>query len=681
MFQFTLTVVFFHLMESRFGDEYMPFAIVLLLLATAIQACSPLLLPASDYFKTIDCQYWATRFTSPSRLLAVIIDARMLGTVIDGLGFTLGVVFVLLPVFGPAIIFFILLANLLVRAGTYCKFFHKNLPSEVKANTGYLLSACFFSVLANLFITFLYKLITYTRASIYIYGVGSAFVSKTNDDVNTTIAAISHNISQYIDEAGRTQPLLYFAILLASAIGACIFKRILIAIYSPEAGADITSGSQYVNDYEKKTLQFTDFSTLYKSLQRRYKPDWGHSRIEVYIPLEFWIFISINFATSRYVNNSWALATVAFLEIFLMGTALSRSITGHFKDIFEFGFELKSLRLIKTLSPSVPDALFNAKNKLLFLHVVGFNIILSAALLAQICLLKGQIYPWMLLIVLPVPLSLFASTWTLRPVYDAFRTVAKTNDSLLLDFHKVNLRNISGVNSFSKVTQTPLRLANFCVLLMMIFGTSFGFIHGEIWGTVFVVVLLALTFSLTLGCVGTFFEYIGLRASLRAFFCSRIFFTIIVLLAVSASFIAGIIHGIGLPQTMNPVHLGFVELLTHNCTILLITLGLGLISMGVGGLVLPCYTLYNLGGIIPGVVAAYGWRPLVTGVAPHAFFEISSFIIGALISFEIHRLLLAYQLRLPFALKKVVSTDIVLTGVSFILMTSAAIIESGVSHV
>ena len=132
---------------------------------------------------------------------------------------------------------------------------------------------------------------------------------------------------------------------------------------------------------------------------------------------------------------------------------------------------------------------------------------------------------------------------------------------------------------------------------------------------------------------------------------------------------------------MNPVHLDFMELLKHNYTVLLITIVLGLTTLGVGGLVLPCYTMFNLGLITPGIVANYRWSPLITGIAPHALFEISSFIIGILVSFEVHRLLLRLQLGLPFNMKKIISTDIALIAMSFILMMLAAFIESGVSYV
>ena len=44
-------------------------------------------------------------------------------------------------------------------------------------------------------------------------------MSKTNDDVNSVIAAISHNISQNTDEASRIQPLPYLATILIASVG------------------------------------------------------------------------------------------------------------------------------------------------------------------------------------------------------------------------------------------------------------------------------------------------------------------------------------------------------------------------------------------------------------------------------------------------------------------------------
>lgn len=681
IFRFVVTIIFFHLATSRFDRVYIPFFVIMLLLIMTIQVSSPLLFSTSDYFKTIDYQYWAAQSISPSRLLSTIIDARILETTIDSLGFTLGVVFVLAPTFKLTTIFLIVFVNLLVMMGTYYRFFHKFLPLGTRAILAYAFSACCFSIIAYFFFDFLYKLISYTKMSVYSYGVGSTFVAKTNDDINSIIATISHSISRHIDEFNHISPILYLTIILVASVGVYIFRRILITTQTLRTDADIVIRSNYVRNYEKTVLNFTNFSTFYKSLERRYKPDCGHSRLQIFIPFEFWIFVSVNFITAHYVYNSWALATIAFLEIFLMSTALTRSITGHYKDIFEFGFELKSLRLMKILSPSLMDSLFKAKNKHLFLQVATLGTVYSAALLIQISLLKGQVYLWSLLILLSIPLALVASIWTLRPTYDAFRTVTKMNSSLMLDFHKIEMRDISVVSVFSKITQTPSRLIIFFTLLATILGASFSLIHGDIWKTVFIVISFALTFSLTLGCVGTFIECFNLNTNLRSIICSRVAFTIVIVLALIVSFITGTIHGIGLPQTMNPVHLDFMELLKHNYTVLLITIVLGLTTLGVGGLVLPCYTMFNLGLITPGIVANYGWSPLITGIAPHALFEISSFIIGILVSFEVHRLLLRLQLGLPFNMKKIISTDIALIAMSFILMMLAAFIESGVSYV
>lgn len=163
--------------------------------------------------------------------------------------------------------------------------------------------------------------------------------------------------------------------------------------------------------------------------------------------------------------------------------------------------------------------------------------------------------------------------------------------------------------------------------------------------------------------------------------CSRSSFAAVITLIIFISFIVGMIRGLGIPQTIMPVHLGFLELLKHNSYLLLISIVIGLVSLGVGSLILPCYTMFNLGLIIPGIVAGYGWHPLVMGVLPHAFFEIASFIIGVLISFEVYRMLLMYQLRLPCNIRKTILQDAYLFTVSLLLMMIAAFVESGVSYV
>lgn len=260
----------------------------------------------------------------------------------------------------------------------------------------------------------------------------------------------------------------------------------------------------YVNNYEKKTLDFTNFSTLYATLARRYKPNWGHCRIQIYVPLEFWVFVFINFATARYVSNSWALVTIVFLEIFLMNIALTRSFIGHYKEIFEFGFELKALRLVKLLSSHVMSEILKAKCKLLFKYVSVLSIIYSIVFIVQFTLLKGRLDAWYWLLMLSLLISLFAVIWALRPVYDAFCAVITMNGLLMLDFCKIELSDISASDVFSKITQSLSRFSLFVVFFTMTLGASFGFVHGKVWEAVCIVAMLALIFSLMFGCVGTF---------------------------------------------------------------------------------------------------------------------------------------------------------------------------------
>ena len=142
--RFVVTIIFFHLATSRFDRVYITFFVIILLLIMTIQVSSPLLFSTSDYFKTIDYQYWAAQSISPSRLLSTIIDARILETTIDGLGFTLGVVFVLAPTFKLTTIFLIVFVNLLVMMGIYYRFFHKFLPLGTRAILAYVFLHAFF---------------------------------------------------------------------------------------------------------------------------------------------------------------------------------------------------------------------------------------------------------------------------------------------------------------------------------------------------------------------------------------------------------------------------------------------------------------------------------------------------------------------------------------------------------
>ncbi len=679
--QFTITSVCLYCGLSSAVGMYSGFIIVATLLFLFIQMSVPLLCSRESYLNIVDFKYWLSQSKVPSRLLVSIIDAKIVESSINSLGFIVGSIFVLIPILKVNIILFVIAVHLFVRVVVYGKFFKNVLSAKTKSLIGYVFCIIVFSVSSYYFFEFLYSIISYIRNSVNIYGIGSTFVTKTNSDVHIFVVRVSQSIHYFFNGMSYWFSifLLVYSVIIYLLVH--IFKYILVSKRDLNY-LDIPELSRNYHDCcNSVVFVCSNFRTMYESIWRRCKPDLNHTLLQVYVPLEFWIFIAINIPTLSWVNNYWALATVIFIEVFLLSIAVIRSFTGHYKNIFEFGFELKAIRMIKILCQQNLYKIFKVKCILLAKLALPITFIYSFILVMEFVLCKGKIGWWVLPIFLSPLVVLLASIWVLRPNYDSFCALLKVNNSLLLDFRKLDMKDVDGVDVFSQAVQIPLKLILFIVFLVMILGTSFGFIRNDIWKILFCVVCISMIFSLFLGCVGTFFEYIHIKKYLYRKLFSRFMLVFVVVVIILVPFGVGLINGIGIKQVIMPTKIGFMHLFTHNYVILIISILLGLISLGVGGLILPCYTMYNLGLIIPGIVLSYGWHPLITGIAPHALFEISSFVIGIIIGFEVHRLLLLYQLRCLFSVKKEVVIDGLLFITSSFLMLVAALIESGVSHV
>lgn len=119
---------------------------------------------------------------------------------------------------------------------------------------------------------------------------------------------------------------------------------------------------------------------------------------------------------------------------------------------------------------------------------------------------------------------------------------------------------------------------------------------------------------------------------------------------ISKSFLmAGLIYFIGIifglvlyknkELIIQPQNLGFLEIFINNYKIALIMLIGGFISLGIVSSFLLFFNGAVLGGIVMGIYNAYSIKPLITGVLPHFFFEITGLLIATAISYESIRIL------------------------------------------
>ena len=158
---------------------------------------------------------------------------------------------------------------------------------------------------------------------------------------------------------------------------------------------------------------------------------------------------------------------------------------------------------------------------------------------------------------------------------------------------------------------------------------------------------------------------------------------VLVSIAAVIDFLCGLHFGCKSPRIAAHNRLSIWTVLSNNLRVGFLIILLGLISLGIGSLLLIAYNQVIFGAAVSGVYMQSGWGPIVTGVLPHALPKLAATAICGVLGFESWRALRIIKRGIvsggiiPFGTKGIIT----LGGCALGLYLLGAVIESTISYV
>lgn len=156
----------------------------------------------------------------------------------------------------------------------------------------------------------------------------------------------------------------------------------------------------------------------------------------------------------------------------------------------------------------------------------------------------------------------------------------------------------------------------------------------------------------------------------------------VILLVMLICLAWGWVVGVKVPAYALGANPHFWELFWNNIKVGGLIVFSGLVTMGIGSLLLVGFNMAILGISSGGVYATSGFGPIVTGVLPHAPCEVAAMTLCALLGFEGWRVLAVFKERL--VCKESAEMSFIgtfsLAVVAVLLYCAGAVLEAAVSH-
>lgn len=669
--------IVFYVASKRMGRDYEFILLIFSYLLIMIQVLSPIFYTEQQIFGRYNYIYWSSQSYDKDKYSVLLLDAITIESILKNIGvFIPAMVFILLRN-GIGSIFLLILALLLCQNIHFIRYFKRDKKRQAVKVISYFFTSFVLSGFVYLIFNGVYILINYTRVSILKYGFTSNFVKKTNYEIQNKLESMMYDFRNYILGKYSNEVI----ILLLLIISLLFFVLIIVRKQVIEPATDKKSTSKYMgiicNIFSDK---FTYINKVNLYLGKVLEPLWNHCSLNIILLLETWMFVVTNYVTSKYVHNIWAISTLFFFEMYFICVASYRNIMGHYRDIYEFGLEIKSIYLFKCLDAKKLEDVFFEKLRSLSITTIPVIVLNQCIILLSYMLFFNKISIIYLNLFLLLPLVFIVGIWSLRPIYDKFKYIVHSNYIVDSNSENLDLREIAGGEAIGKTAKLPIQVAIYFLTLVILIGSSFGIVSGLYWMYVYIASVCLIIILLLINSLTSILQIINLNIDILSII-SRTKIFIMITLVEFVVFFSGIMNNLGEIYSINPTHLEFLPLFKHNLFILIIIIVLGFVTLGLGGVIVGSVTVYKLGAILYSVIMKYGWSPIVTGVFPHALFELTAILLAMLIGFEPCRQLLIYQMNCRQSHKAEMKKVCTLLIISIVLLFIAALIESEVSHV
>lgn len=525
-------------------------------------------------------------------------------------------------------------------------------------------------------------LLTMSRTAASAHGVSEEFVTATNRVLETQVLSALAWMGSHVTRTSF-EPLILPAIAVASlTLGAlAVLRRGEI---TPAGRGQWCSGYvRFVTAHVASRLPWLSRRDLL--MMSRTPPAWNHTDLNLLLPFETWMLLGANAALLPVVHNPWIASILILIELYVLGAAVLRGFVGHYRQQLEFTQDASLALLFRQASSARGIDLLRAK-ALTLIVVAGPVLVLNVVVLATSVALTLGSPSWVLsanIAAAPVLIVLTVG-WVLRGPYDTFRWAMARGGALTLDLEATDLRDVAGATVIQRLGRTAMSLLTYALTLALLLGAALGVIRGPQWGVVFGVVAVAILGGLVLSNLATFRELAARGHTTQSRGRSRIVRlvpTIACVLVELAALALGAASQAGRGMEIHPTHLDLWALWQHNVGLGALIVVAGLLTFGLAGVGLSCVTFFNLGATTSGVVATYGWGPVLTGVLPHALVELTAITVMVLLGFESLRLFVGLQAGERIPGRRTALRFALTFAIGVLLFTVSAFIETGISHV
>ena len=289
--------------------------------------------------------------------------------------------------------------------------------------------------------------------------------------------------------------------LIAGSVTLIVLVIAVLLVRSSRVGLRAPDGfrSHYV-DIALRSMKTTSFEQVTAAQLRGLSPRYGHSELNVVVPMEFWLLMGFALSVAPRLNNPAAILSLIAVQIYILTMTVHRGLTAHYPAVFKFGLVIKTLRVFRQTASSIRVEYCRSSENLLrrlgtfpaFLLSGGYALL--AILLSRDSLSTGMSIAALIgglgfaaILIFPISRLCMAS-----PI-DAVEVLLRKADALSPGMSFEDLVSLSGYRVLRSIRMMPIFLVQTSIVFTLVLFPVLGFLEGAIWWIFLGGVLVALS--------------------------------------------------------------------------------------------------------------------------------------------------------------------------------------------
>lgn len=274
----------------------------------------------------------------------------------------------------------------------------------------------------------------------------------------------------------------------------------VLLVRSSRMGIMTPSGfrSHYV-DSALRSIRITSFEHVTAAQLRGLSPRYGHSELNVLVPMEFWLLVGFTLSVIPTLSNPAAILSLIAIQIYILTMAVHRGFAAHYPAVFEFGSAIKTLRVFRQTDSSMRMKYYGSSEKLLR-HLSIFPVfLLSGGYILLAILLSGNSLDIRMSIATLIGGLIFTSILAfpmprlcMASPIDAIEVLLRKADALSPRMSFEDLVSLSGYRTLRSIRMMPIFLVQTAIVFTLVLFPALGFLEGATWWIFLAGVLVAL---------------------------------------------------------------------------------------------------------------------------------------------------------------------------------------------